>query len=90
MTNAKIDNNQIPTMTGVLNTDGATITLFKANSSTHEILINDGTTGSDFGSDDAARDNNNIPVLLATSNSDGATPVPLYVDANGQLLIKST
>lgn len=90
MADAKRDNNQIPIMTGVLNTDGTTITLFKANPSTHVLFINDGTTGSDFGSDDAVRDNNNIPVLLAVSNSDGSTPVPLYVDTNGNLLVKST
>ena len=90
MTEAKRDNNQIPTMTGVLNTDGTTITLIKANPTTHEMLVNDNTTGSDFGSDDAKRDNNYTPILLATSSSDGATPVPLYVDTNGNFLIKST
>lgn len=90
MTNAIKDNNNINTMVGVLNTDGATVSLIKADPISHAIDINDGTTGSDFGGDNATRDSNVVTTLLAVSNSDGLTPVPLYVDSSGLLLTKST
>lgn len=90
MAESKFDNNNIPTMTGVLNTDGATPTLVKADLTTHELLTSDNTTGSDFGADNAARDNNGIPVLMAVSDVDGSSIVPLYVDSDGNLLIDST
>lgn len=86
----KIDDNQVRVMSGVLNTDGATPTLPKSNPSTHVLSISDGTDGSDFGADNAARDDNHRPVLMAVSNSDGTTPVSLYVDSSGNLLTQST
>lgn len=90
MSQIKTDDNQVETMAGVLNTDGATPMLVKINPTTHILAISDGTTGSDFGNDNAARDSNGRPVLLAVSSSDGATPVPLYVDSSGNLLIQTT
>lgn len=90
MAEAKRDDNLVITVMGVLNTDGATPTRLQANPTTHGILISDGTSGTDFGSDNAARDNSGYPVLLAVSNSDGSTPVPLYINSSGQLLIKTT
>lgn len=88
MAETKRDDNRIPTIMGVLNTDGATPTRIEANPTTHILDVSDGSSGSDFGSNNAARDNSGEPVLLAVSNADGATPVPLYVDSNGNLLIK--
>lgn len=90
MAEAKHDNNNITTMLGVLNTDGATPTNIKADPTTHILKSSDGTTGSDLGTDHAARDNNGVPVLMAVSSVDGSTTVPLYVDSSGNLLIKST
>ena len=90
MAEAPRDNNRIPTMLALLNTDGSTLTPVKANPTQHAISYSDGTTGSDLTGDDALRDNNRVHVLIAVSNADGTTPVPLYVDSNGQLLIKST
>ncbi len=89
MTDAKKDSNSIKTMTGVLNTDGATPTLIKINETTHVLDVSDGTTGSDLGADNAVRDDNGIPVLIATSETDGATPVQLYINSSGQLLVDS-
>lgn len=77
-------------MTGVLNTDGVTPTRIQATPGSHTILLDDDTTGSDLGADIAARDANSVPVLMAVSSADGVTPVPLYVDSSGQLLVKST
>lgn len=88
MTQAKRDDNSIPTKMGVLNTDGATPTLLKIDPSTHILQVSDGTTGSDFGADIAARDNNGEHVLIATDGSDNI--ITLYVNSSGQLLIKST
>jgi len=90
MATAKKDDNLINTMTGVLNTDGITITRIKINATTHILDVSDGTTGSDLGADNAVRDDNIVPVLIATSETDGSTPVQLYVDSNGKLLVDST
>ncbi len=91
MTNAKRDNNQIPTVTGTSNADGSTPTLIKVNPTTHVTQIDDGTTGSDLSGDNALRDDNSVPVILGVSEVDGVTPVPIYTDpANGKLLVDST
>lgn len=88
MTNAKLDNNSVPVAEGVLNTDGATPTMIEANPSTHILDVSNGTDGSDFGNDWAARDNNAKPTMLATDASGNI--IPLYVDSSGNLLVKST
>ena len=88
MTNAKVDNNSVPVAMGVLNTDGATPTMLEADSTTHSLDVSDGTTGSDFGNDWAARDDNAKPTMLATDANGNI--IPLYVDSTGHLLIKST
>lgn len=88
MTNAKTDNNRVPLAIGVLNTDGATPTPIKANPTTHVVDTADGTTGSDFGNDWAARDDNVKTTMLATDASGNI--IPLYVNSSGQLLVKST
>lgn len=90
MTEAKRDNNQIPTMTGVSNANGSTPTIIKADPTTHALQVDDNTTGSDLSGDNASRDDNSVPVLMGVSSVDGITPVPIYVDpANGKLLINS-
>lgn len=90
MANAPRDNNQIPVILGLLNTDGSTPTVVKANPTTHILDVSDGTTGSDLTGDNALRDDNRVTTLLAASSSDGSTPVPLYVNSSGQLLIDNT
>lgn len=90
MAQAKTDNNGVVVAMGVLNTDGVTPTQLTANPTTHVLNVSDGTTGSDFGLDLAARDQNSRTVAIAASSSDGTTPVNLYVDSSGNLLIQST
>ena len=90
MAKAERDNNRNTTLIGVLNTDGETITPVKSNPSTHILMISDGTSGSDFGQNNAERDPNRVPVMIATSESDGTTPVQLYADSSGNLLIDTT
>lgn len=90
MANAKRDQNNVPTLTGVLSTDGASIVRVKANpSSNNSLKISDASTGSDNGPDVALRDENFVPTLLAVSSVDGVTPVVVYTDSNGNLLVDS-
>lgn len=86
----KKDNNYVNTMTAVLNTDGATVTLLKVEPNNHTLCIQDGTSGSDFGEDNAKRDNSGVPVLLAESSAGDGAIVPLYANSSGELMIKST
>lgn len=82
------DNNQIAVIAGVLNTDGDTPTMVKANPTTHILECSDGTSGSDFGDDIIARDNNGETVMAATDANGNI--INLYVNSSGQLLIKSS
>ena len=84
------DDNRIPVLQGVLNTDGLTPTDIQADPSAHTIASDDNTTGSDNGPTDAKRDGNYVPTAMAVSESDGTTPVVLYADSSGNLLIDST
>lgn len=89
MTNASRDENNVPTILGVLNSDGQTITPVKVNPTNHGLKIDDASTGTDQGPSTALRDQNFVPVLMAASSVDGETPVVLYNDADGNLLIDS-
>lgn len=88
--NAPKDQNGISGMLGILNTDGSTIVPIQANPTTHAINVSDGTTGTDHGPSDAIKDGNYVPVLMAVSSVDGKTPVVIYADSSGNLLIQST
>jgi hypothetical protein len=87
---AKRDQNNVPTILGVLNTNGETVMAVQANPTTKSLAVNNNTTGSDNGPDRALRDENFVPTMLAISDADGETLVPLYVDADGKLLIDET
>jgi hypothetical protein len=87
--NARKDQNFVNTLTAVLNTDGRTIELLLANPANHALSVNDGTTGSDLGPENAPHDENGVHTLVATSSADGVTPVVCYVDSQGRLLINS-
>lgn len=89
MANAAIDANSKQTITARLNTDGLTVTRVKANSATHGVAIDDNTTGSDHGGTFAATDSNGRTTMFAVSSADGVTPVALYVNSSGQLLVDS-
>jgi len=88
MAEIKHDDNYVPTLSGVLNTDGTTVTRIKVDPTTHVLQVSDGTTGSDSGKDLAARDNSGNVTAIATDASGNI--IPLYVDSSGNLLIKST
>jgi hypothetical protein len=84
------DNNSIPVFIGLSDSDGSTILNLQVDPTSHGIIIDDNTTGSDLTGDNAPRDNNSVPTVLATSSSDGITPVPVYIkSATGGLLINS-
>lgn len=90
MTNAKRDENSVPTMIAALNTDGVTITRVYINASNHGLQVDDGVGGADHGTVNALKDENGVSCLMGVSSVDGVTPVPLYVTSAGKLLIKST
>ena len=90
MSNAAIDINGRNTLTAVHNTDGSTVLRVEANPTNHGLEISDGTTGSDLGGQKAFIDENGRGSVFAVSKNDGDTPVTLYVDGNGKLLIQTT
>lgn len=90
MANAERDENNVPTLLAGLNTDGVSLVRVKANPTNHALEINDDTTGSDHGPEDAPRDENFVPALMAVSSVDGVTPVVVYADSSGNLLVDST
>jgi len=89
MTDARRDNNGVPTLLGTLNTDGSTPVPIAADPTNHSLSVDDGSTGSDNGGVNAPRDQNHVPALLAISSVDGVTPVVVYADEDGNLLIDS-
>ena len=89
MANANRDTNNVPTILAVLNSDGASIQKIKLNTSTNGVSVDDNTTGSDLGPSNALRDENFVTTLMAVSSVDGVTPVALYADSAGKLLINS-
>jgi hypothetical protein len=90
MSNAAKDQNGVSTLLGVLDSDGETLVRVKVNeSSNNSLQVDDNTTGSDNGPSIAPRDQNFVPALIAVSSVDGVTPVVVYADSNGKLLIDS-
>lgn len=90
MTNAKKDENGVSTLLGVLDSDGETLVRVKVNTgSNNSLKVDDDFTGSDNGPAIAPRDENFVPALIAVSSVDGVTPVVVYADSNGHLLIDS-
>lgn len=89
MANAVRDDNNVPALIAALNTDGATSTRVLAEPTEHYILVHDGTTGSDLTGDIDPRDENLVPFAMAVSEVDGVTPVVLYANSSGELLVDS-
>lgn len=85
------DNNQVTIITAASNADGTTSVAIKADPTSHRLVMENGTSGSDLSGDDASRDVNSVPFMLAISSSDGVTPVPIYANpSTGAILIKRT
>jgi len=92
MANAGHDENARPTLIGVSNVDGVTIEQVTADPSTHALIVDDGTTGSDLGNNNgvALLDENSVSVLMAESSAGDGTLVEVYVnDSTGHLLVNS-
>lgn len=90
MANAKRDQNNVPTLLGVLDTNGTTLVRVKVNPTNHGLEIDDDTTGTDHGPTNAPRDENFVTALIGVSSADGTTPVAVYADSDGNLLIDSS
>lgn len=90
MANAILDENSVAGITAGLNTDGSTIVRVKVNATNHGLKVSDGTTGTNHGPTNDLRDENMRPTLMAVSSADGKTPVVVYADSLGNLLIQST
>ncbi len=86
--NAQKDQNDVSTKIAVLNTNGSTIVNLKVVAADHELKTADGTGGVNHGGTNAERDENDVPCMIAVSSVDGVTPVPLYADADGNLLVQ--
>lgn len=88
--NAKRDENSIATMTGTLQSDGASIVNIAINPANNAIKVVNGTSGVASTRVNAALDENSVPVWMGVSSADGVTLVPIAVDSSGNLLIQST
>lgn len=94
------DPNSVAALLAASNADGKTPVTVLANPSTHRLLTNLGTTGTDSGGTVAGRDQNSVAVLMAvasrtvTSNGvnyiQGVTPVEVYADSSTQKLLITT
>jgi hypothetical protein len=98
--NAERDENNVPTLIAVSNANGTTINRVEVTSG-HRLHVSDGSTGTDHGTPNANRDENNVPCLMGVSSINhtdgngyvyvqGVTPVAVYTDGSGALLIQST
>lgn len=90
MTDTKRDNNGNPVMSAASDADGNTVINIQVNPTSHSVVTDDGSSGSDFPRTTFARDNNQVPLLGGVSSSDGTTPVGLYAKSTGALKVKST
>ncbi len=88
-TNAKRDENHVPTLIATLNSDGSSIVLIEATSA-HALMVDDGTGGTDNGGTHAGRDENHVPVLLCESSNNDGSLVAVYGNNLGKLLINSS
>jgi hypothetical protein len=89
MANAALDENGVATLISPLEIDGRTIVRIQATEATNSLRVGDGTTGTDHGPVDANRDENSRVVMVGVSSADGQTPVVIYADSDGNLLIDS-
>lgn len=87
MANAKRDENHVPTMTAILNTDGVTVVNIVANPTTHALVFMPNGPDADNGPVNAKKDDNFVSTLLGVSSADGVTPVPIYATSDGKLMI---
>lgn len=91
MTNVyAVDGNRAPCLQAVLSSDGVTVTPVAVNATRHALKVEDNTTGtSQAALENDPRNADRTTALWATSSADGVTPVAVYCDADGLLLINS-
>jgi hypothetical protein len=92
MSNAKIDQNNRPTIICASKNDGKTIVPIQAKPTTHGLLNDDNTTGSDNGNNlgNAMLDENSNAVWTAMADDGSGVIVEVYGDqATGKILINS-
>ena len=87
--NTPRDQNRIPTLLGTSNTTGLPISV-KADPTLHALNVTTHISGVASSRANAVRDDNRVPVLLAVSSVDGKTPVEVWANTNGNLLIQTT
>ena len=87
--NASKDDNGTNSLIGALNTSGELIVTVLSNPSTHKLYIADGLTGANYGGGVSLKDNNFATSLTGVSYVDGKTPVVIFCDINGNLLVDS-
>lgn len=90
MSNASKDDNAVSTLIAVDSSDGQAIIPVQANPARNRIIVSAGTAGTDLGPENANHDENAVPTLLAVSSVDGVTPVVVYADSDGRLLVDNS
>jgi len=92
MTNSKKDENGRQSIIGVSQTVPTTIVKAVADPTTHLLLVEDGSTGSNNGNNNgvALLDENSAPVLMACSSAGDGTLVEVYMNpVTGAILVDS-
>jgi hypothetical protein len=84
------DANRVPAMLATLNSDGISAVAVKVNPTSHALKALDGIDGSNLPFETSQRDNNRVTTMWGVSSADGITPIPIYCDIDGNLLIQST
>jgi hypothetical protein len=87
MTNAIRDNNHQPVLLGVLFSDGVTLVPIKIDAATGGIAVNTSDTIGFTPDQDALEDGNYVPNVLAQDSTDATKRCPIYVDADGAVLV---
>lgn len=87
MTTLPRDENRVKVIAGVLDSDRTSVQAVKVDSTSHRLYFT--LTGTDGVGNTpiAPRDEDRVPVFMGVSSADGVTPVPIYADSNGRILI---
>ena len=90
MSNAMHDQNNVPTLIAILDSDKKTISRVKANPIGQGLKINDATTANVLSFDAVPRDENSVPCMSVLSSAGDGSIVILQVNSSGELLVDST
>lgn len=89
MAYAAKDQSGTNSLIGVLDSSGSLVIAVQANPSTHRLHVADTVPGANNGPTTSLKDGNFVSTLIGTSYVDGVTPVPIYCDVHGNLLVDS-